>query len=258
MQQRQLRLGDVLDDYCPRERRVTNHAIVAMIGPDVKQTRCTTCDTEHEYKQAKVPRQRKKSDTPAALYAQVLATGPKRVAHEAPADAPAAPEIDDSAEPAEMAPADDDAPHAERPARHAESAAISASSGEKGDDAEESDEPAESDAAKDDLEEGPVHRPLIRATLPRQEGAPPPPRPAPEFTIRQPGGGRQNRFRPRPGGGRGPQQFQNNRSNSGGNGNTGGGGPHRGGMSRQGGGRPPQGTAPRVGRRGGPGRNRPK
>ena len=62
MQQRQLRLGDILDDYCPRERRVTNHAIVAMIGPDVKQTRCSTCDTEHEYKHAKVPRQRRKSE----------------------------------------------------------------------------------------------------------------------------------------------------------------------------------------------------
>ena len=45
-------------------------------------------------------------------------------------------------------------------------------------------------------EEGPVHRPLIRATLPRPEGQPPPTRPAPEFTIRQPGG-RPNRFRPR-------------------------------------------------------------
>ena len=56
MQQRQLRLGDILDDYCPRERRVTNHAVVAMVGPDVKQTRCTTCDAEHEYKHAKVPR----------------------------------------------------------------------------------------------------------------------------------------------------------------------------------------------------------
>src|SRR5437588_764752 len=82
MQQRQLRLGDVLDDYCPRERRVTNHAIVAMIGPDVKQTRCTTCDTEHEYKHAKVPRQRRKSEAPAALYTQVLANGPKKVTHE--------------------------------------------------------------------------------------------------------------------------------------------------------------------------------
>ena len=82
MQQRQLRLGDILDDYCPRERRVTNHAVVAMVGQDVKQTRCTTCDAEHEYKHAKVPRQRRKSDTPAALYSQVLANGPKRVIHE--------------------------------------------------------------------------------------------------------------------------------------------------------------------------------
>src|SRR5262249_45414653 len=82
MQQRQLRLGDILDDYCPRERRITNHAVVAMIGPDVKQTRCTTCDAEHEYKHGKVPRQRRKPDTPAALYSQVLAGGPKRVAHD--------------------------------------------------------------------------------------------------------------------------------------------------------------------------------
>ncbi len=92
MQQRQLRLGDILDDYCPRERRVTNHVIVAMIGDDVKQVRCTTCDADHEFKHAKVPRQRRKSETPAALYAQVLATGPKRVTHEAApaADGPSA------------------------------------------------------------------------------------------------------------------------------------------------------------------------
>src|SRR4051794_33486818 len=82
MQQRQLRLGDILDDYCPRERRVTNHVIVAMIADDVKQVRCTTCDADHEFKHAKVPRQRRKTETPAALYAQVLATGPKRVSHE--------------------------------------------------------------------------------------------------------------------------------------------------------------------------------
>src|SRR3954469_10660149 len=83
MQQRQLRLGDILDDYCPRERRVTNHAVVAMVGADVKQTRCTTCDTEHEYKHAKGPRQRREADSPAALYAQVSAAAPKRVLHDA-------------------------------------------------------------------------------------------------------------------------------------------------------------------------------
>src|SRR5215216_2556939 len=72
MQQRQLRLGDILDDYCPRERRVTNHAVVAMIGDAVKQTRCTTCEADHEYKHAALPRQRKKSEQ-TGLYSQVLA-----------------------------------------------------------------------------------------------------------------------------------------------------------------------------------------
>jgi hypothetical protein len=240
MQQRQLRLGDVLDDYCPRERRVTNHAIVAMIGPDVKQTRCTTCDTEHEYKHAKVPRQRKKSDTPAALYAQVLANGPKRVVHE-PLPATNGAEISDESpmQPAAAAPIEPtrDEPIVEEPL--AAAANVEA-------DSESAADPADDDSA----EEGPVHRPLIRATLPRQDGAPPPPRPAPEFTIRQPGG-RQNRFRHRPG--RGPQQFQNNRSN----GSGGIGGPHRGGMSRHGGGRQSQGAmSSRPARRNGPGRKR--
>src|SRR5436190_10778203 len=101
MQQRQLRLGDILDDYCPRERRVTNHAVVAMVGENVKQTRCTTCDAEHEYKQAKIPRQRKKADTPAALASQIAAGAPKRIVHEQlpasdePADASAPPAVDE-------------------------------------------------------------------------------------------------------------------------------------------------------------------
>src|SRR2546427_11791159 len=110
MQQRQLRLGDILDDYCPRERRVTNHAVVAMVGENVKQTRCTTCDAEHEYKHAKVPRQRRKSDTPA-LIAQVAAGGPKRITHE-PATPPVeAAELDEAL----AAPAQPSAPAADAP-----------------------------------------------------------------------------------------------------------------------------------------------
>jgi len=56
MEQRPLRLGDNVDDYCPRERRVTNHAIVAIVGDNVRQTRCSACDTEHEFKGARMPR----------------------------------------------------------------------------------------------------------------------------------------------------------------------------------------------------------
>ncbi len=219
MQQRQPRLGDVLDDYCPRERRVTNHAVVAMIGDEVKQTRCTTCDAEHVYKHAKVPRQRRKGDTPAALYGQVLAgVAPKKVTHETVPAAQGTPEADEAIAPRE--------PDAEQAVAVA---------------ADEADGPAfDADELFDDesagaapVEEGPVHRPLIRATLPRTEGQPPATRPAPEFTIRQPGG-RPNRFRPRHGRGGGGHGFQG----FGANGNTGG----RGGGPRHGGGRPPMGA----------------
>ena len=59
MQQRRPRLGDILDDYCPRERRVTNHAVVAIVDDDVRQTRCATCEAEHEYRQGKAPAPRR-------------------------------------------------------------------------------------------------------------------------------------------------------------------------------------------------------
>ncbi len=245
MQQRQLRLGDILDDYCPRERRVTNHVVVAMVGDDVKQTRCTTCDADHEYKHAKVPRQRRKADTPAALYAQVLAGGPKRVAHEgAPPSDANTPDVAPVEEPAVEAPSAAAAATVAEAAR-VESVQAPASLAE----------PAPDEEIERDEEEGPVHRPLIRASLPKHEGQPPPSRPIPEFTIRQPGG-RPNRFRPRGGGGGGQQFFGGSRSN----GNMPG-GPSRGGM-RSGGGRPPQGGGgmpPRLARRHGPpGRKRSK
>lgn len=171
MQQRQLRLGDIVDDYCPRERRVTNHAIVAMVEQDVKQTRCTTCDTEHEYKQAKVPPQRKKKAAPGALYQEVLAGIPRK-----PTSA---------SEPSE------EASSPKEPEAEADQPPATAN------------EPEQAASAPEPVDEveGPVHRPLIRATLPRPEGQVPT-RQAPEFTIRQPLA-RPGRFRQGGGGGAG-------------------------------------------------------
>jgi hypothetical protein len=221
MQQRQLRLGDILDDYCPRERRLTNHAVVAMVGEDVKQTRCTTCEAEHEYKHAKVPRLRRQKEA-AALAAGGDFVKPKRVVHEPPAplngDLPDAAAAVDMLEDEPGVPLGDDG----------------------GPEAEGTDGPADSS-------EGPVHRPLIRAILPRQEGQPAATRPAPDFTIRQPAG-RVNRFRPRHQRG-GGQMFQG-RSNPNGSGNT-----MRG--ARPGGNRPSD-PGPRVAKRHAPPRKRSK
>lgn len=58
IEQRPLRLGDIVDDYCPRERRITNHAIVVMTDADIHSTRCTACESEHPYKRGKLPLRR--------------------------------------------------------------------------------------------------------------------------------------------------------------------------------------------------------
>jgi uncharacterized membrane protein YgcG len=224
MEQRPLRLGDILDDYCPRERRVTNHAIVAMIGEDVKQTRCTTCDAEHAYKGGRQPRRRKK-DAPAALYREVLAgMGEADLAVAAVAAG-----AGDVAIPALVPPVlpSSPTPTPDAPASLVtEAAPLTVSRDEPADD--DRDEEVEEPADAPRVEEGPVHRRLIRATLPRPEGVVKETRPIPEFTMH-----RNN--------GRG--QF---RGHSRGNGNGSGNG-HRNGGGRRFGGGFRGGNSPRPG-----------
>ena len=159
MQQRQLRLGDILDDYCPRERRLANHTIVAMVGDDIRLTRCTTCDTEHPYKGGKVPRLRKKKSSVQEAYDEVLDS----VKHDAPPAVLVAP----------TAHTEPDSPVSEEPTSTDLSNHTSASHSDNGN------APVPSTP-----EEVRLHRPLIRAQLPRIEREPAA-RPVPEFTIRQ-------------------------------------------------------------------------
>src|SRR5687767_9292544 len=150
MEQRRLRLGDILDDYCPRERRITNHAVVAMIDDQVKQTRCTTCDADHEYKQAKVPSaRRKKLEGAAGDAPEALLRGR--------ADADTHPDdVNDG----------DDA-SAEQIAEEVAGASVEgAAPAETLDPAADPEAEPVAAAGEDD---GPVHRRLIRATLPRPE-----------------------------------------------------------------------------------------
>lgn len=157
MDQRPLRAGDSVDDYCSRERRVTSHAIVAVVDDVIRQTRCLTCDAEHEYKAAKMPRPRKKAP---GLYDQVLANATGTPATTSVANGNAAADASFAA-----------------PAEPEHAATVAAEDGA-------SEAPREDGAGVEDLWVG--HRPLIRATLPRTEGDPPAiPRPIPEFTMHQ-------------------------------------------------------------------------
>ncbi len=191
MQSRRLRLGDVVDDYCPRERRLSNHVIAAMVDDTIKQTRCATCDFEHPYKDGKLPARRAKKDATSELYKQVLenVTDSGVPAVEAP-PAPRGVLRPPNGSPA----AEGDEPEG---AVSEGSARVAASPAAVTPPAEEPEEGVR--------DEGPVHRTLIRATLPRIEGDVPV-RPIPTFTIREAAAAPKfRRFRPKrgPGGGGG-------------------------------------------------------
>jgi hypothetical protein len=185
MEQRSLRLGDIVDDYCPRERRITNHAVVALVGDTIKQTRCSTCETEHEYKEGRAPRRRG-------------AKGEGGNGH--------APE-----------------PHLRAAAEAANAELIEPGGNHEVVDAGSGSAPAESPVQAESESEQPLvdeplhdgwlaHRPLIRATLPRTQNEEPPARPIPEFTMHQ-----------RQGRGFGGRGFRHGHSGFGGNGNPNGG-----------------------------------
>jgi hypothetical protein len=65
------RLGDLVDDYCPRCRLLLNHAVASMVGNQVAKVICQTCLSEHAYMDGK---EAKKKKTPReTLFDQVLA-----------------------------------------------------------------------------------------------------------------------------------------------------------------------------------------
>jgi hypothetical protein len=64
------RLGDLIDDFCPRCRRLLNHAVASMVGPQVAKVICQTCYTEHPFRHGDSGK--KKSNPRATLFDQVL------------------------------------------------------------------------------------------------------------------------------------------------------------------------------------------
>ena len=50
MTDRTLRLGDVLDDYCPRCRLLMNHDVATLAEGKVIKVTCRTCHNTHDYR----------------------------------------------------------------------------------------------------------------------------------------------------------------------------------------------------------------
>lgn len=70
---RDLRLGDVLDDFCIKCRRLTNHSIVSLLSGKAAKVRCRTCYNDHDFRNEQAPPS-KKDLKKAALFNEVLAS----------------------------------------------------------------------------------------------------------------------------------------------------------------------------------------
>ncbi len=87
------RLGDIIDDYCVKCKRIMNHSVVSCVDDEPAKVRCRTCHGDHDYRHEQAP-PTKADLRKAALYKEVLdrmGRGEGTDGAEAPADAVAEP-----------------------------------------------------------------------------------------------------------------------------------------------------------------------
>ncbi len=87
------RLGDDIDDFCVKCKRVMNHAVVSLLNDEPAKVRCKTCYSDHDFRHEQAPPP-KVDARKAALFNQVL----EKV--QVPAGAPAAEPVDGVPNPA--------------------------------------------------------------------------------------------------------------------------------------------------------------
>jgi hypothetical protein len=72
---REPRLGDIIDDYCIKCKRIMNHAVVSLLNGEPAKVRCRTCHNDHDYRHEQAPPP--KTDTrKQTLFNEVLAKVP--------------------------------------------------------------------------------------------------------------------------------------------------------------------------------------
>ena len=88
-----IRLGDVIDDFCVKCKRIMNHSVVSMLNGEPAKVRCRTCHSDHDYRHEQAPPP-KVDPRKQALFNEVLSKigAPAGEGEEAPAADPPAPE----------------------------------------------------------------------------------------------------------------------------------------------------------------------
>ncbi|PWU00869.1 MAG: hypothetical protein C5B51_24320 [Terriglobia bacterium] len=82
------RLGDVIDDFCVRCKRIMNHNVVSVVNNEPAKVRCRTCHSDHDYRHEQAPPP-KVDPRKAALFDEVLKkVNPEEAEGQAAAEAP--------------------------------------------------------------------------------------------------------------------------------------------------------------------------
>src|SRR5436305_8605246 len=68
---RDIRLGDDIDDFCVRCKRVMNHNVVSVLNGAPAKVRCRTCHSDHDFRNEQPPPP-KVDARKAALFKEVL------------------------------------------------------------------------------------------------------------------------------------------------------------------------------------------
>ena len=71
MMMRDIRLGDDIDDFCVRCKRVMNHNVVSVLNGQAAKVRCRTCHSDHDFRHEQAPPP-KVDARKAALFNEVL------------------------------------------------------------------------------------------------------------------------------------------------------------------------------------------
>ncbi|MBZ5595504.1 MAG: hypothetical protein LAP39_24940 [Acidobacteriia bacterium] len=87
---REVQLGDVIDDFCVKCKRIMNHSVVSMMGPDPAKVRCRTCYSDHDYRHEQAPPP-KVDNRKSALFNEVLSKLQPDTTAAAPAEEPEKP-----------------------------------------------------------------------------------------------------------------------------------------------------------------------
>jgi hypothetical protein len=69
-----IRLGDDIDDFCIKCKRLTNHSVVSLVGDQAAKVRCRTCYHDHDFRNGE-PLPSKKELKKAALLEEALKNG---------------------------------------------------------------------------------------------------------------------------------------------------------------------------------------